>query len=149
MSFDPGSVIFDRCPRGIDKQALQAFHGMLLIEVTGGSGFDCLIARDKRLLKLNREFLGREYPADVLSFPSRTGGKIGEIAISADRAIDQAAQLGHAAQQEIEILMLHGALHLMGMDHERDHGKMARAEEKFREMFGLPNALIARSKKKA
>ena len=56
----------------------------------------------------------------------------------------QAADYGHPVGREIEILMLHGVLHLLGMDHETDRGQMARAERKWREAFGLPNGLIER-----
>jgi probable rRNA maturation factor len=48
---------------------------------------------------------------------------------------------------EIRILMLHGVLHLSGMDHERDRGEMARTERRLRKELGLPDGLIARSKK--
>jgi probable rRNA maturation factor len=69
---------------------------------------------------------------------------LGEIAISFPRARDQAAQYGHGVGQEIEILMLHGLLHLLGMDHESDRGRMARAESKWRAALGLPRGLIER-----
>jgi probable rRNA maturation factor len=48
---------------------------------------------------------------------------------------------------ELRVLMLHGALHLSGMDHERDGGKMARVERKLRIELGLPDGLIARARK--
>ena len=52
-----------------------------------------------------------------------------------------------AVQQEIEILMLHGVLHLLGMDHEKDRGRMARAETKWRAALGLPCGLIERARR--
>ncbi len=64
--------------------------------------------------------------------------------ISADRAREQAREFGHSIHNEICILMLHGVLHLAGMDHERDGGAMARAEARWRKMFGLPTGLIER-----
>jgi probable rRNA maturation factor len=45
---------------------------------------------------------------------------------------------------EIRILMLHGVLHLAGMDHEKDHGEMARAEIRWRKRLNLPASLIER-----
>jgi probable rRNA maturation factor len=81
----------------------------------------------------------------VLSFPSgKTLGFLGDIAISFEHAQRQAAEYGHTVNKEVEILMLHGVLHLMGMDHEKDNGRMARAESKWRAALGLPCGLIAR-----
>ncbi len=66
------------------------------------------------------------------------------MAISAARARAQAAQFGHSLDCEIRILMLHGLLHLMGMDHETDRGRMRRAESRWRQKLGLPAGLIER-----
>jgi probable rRNA maturation factor len=114
-------------------------------ELTGGRPFTCLITGDPELRRLNREFRRQDCATDVLSFPSRqTLGFLGDIAISFERAQRQAAEYGHAVGTEIEILMLHGVLHLLGMDHEKDRGRMARAEDKYRARFGLPRGLIER-----
>jgi probable rRNA maturation factor len=95
--------------------------------------------------RLNREFRKVDHATDVLSFPSRqTLGFLGDISISFEHARRQAAEYGHSIDKEIEILMLHGVLHLLGMDHEMDAGQMARAENKWRAAFGLPRGLIAR-----
>jgi probable rRNA maturation factor len=77
----------------------------------------------------------------VLSFPSEGGG---ELAISLDRASAQAAEYGHSVADEIRILMLHGVLHLAGMDHESDAGQMEKAEAGWRRRLGLPCSLIQR-----
>ncbi len=107
--------------------------------------FTCLITSDAELQRLNRNFRKQDYATDVLSFPSGNAlGLLGDIAISFDRAQRQAAEHGHTVRQEIEILMLHGTLHLLGMDHENDGGQMARAESKWRAALGLPRGLIAR-----
>ena len=53
----------------------------------------------------------------------------GEIAISVNRASEQASEFGHSLTEEIKILMLHGVLHLLGMDHEKDRGAMAPSRE--------------------
>jgi probable rRNA maturation factor len=116
--------------------------------VTGGP-FTCLLTTDERLQQLNRDFLEHDYPTDVLSFPSAgTQAGLGDIAISVERATEQAAVFGHTIEQEIEILMLHGALHLLGMDHENDRGRMARAESAWRRKLNLPHSLIARARKR-
>jgi len=69
---------------------------------------------------------------------------LGEIAISADRASAQAREYGHPIDAEIRILMLHGVLHLLGMDHETDSGQMARAEAEWRQRLALPAGLTER-----
>ena len=91
---------------------------------------------------MNREFRNQDHATDVLSFPS--DHTLGDIAISLDRAREQASALGHTAQQELQILLLHGLLHLTGLDHENDRGEMARAERRWRKHFGLPAGLIER-----
>jgi probable rRNA maturation factor len=106
-----------------------------------------MIAGDRELLRLNREFLGKDYPTDVLSFPSgQPGGGLGDMAISIERAAAQSSEFGHTVFDELRILMLHGLLHLTGMDHERDRGAMARAERRWRKEFSLPNGLIERAR---
>jgi probable rRNA maturation factor len=109
-----------------------------------------LVTSGAALRSLNRQFRGKSKATDVLSFPS--GSLIGvrkpfagEIAISADIAVQNALRLGHSAAQEVKILALHGILHLAGFDHERDNGKMAREEVKLRRLLRLPTALIERS----
>ena len=128
-----------------EKRAIRAFSQELAEFVTNGYSFTCLITNDVETRRLNRAFLGRDYPTDVLSFPAATGSGLGEIAISAQRADEQAGAFGHSRLDEIKLLMLHGVLHLAGLDHERDRGTMAKAERKWRKEFALPSSLIARS----
>ena len=61
------------------------------------------------------------------------------------RARAQASEYGHSIEDELRILMLHGVLHLKGMDHESDSGEMARAERRWRKKLGLPGGLIERA----
>lgn len=125
---------------------MKEFARLLADRVAGGRSFTCLITNDLELHKLNSTFLRRDYPADVLSFPAaERNGDLGDIAISAERAAAQAVALGHDRTAEICVLMLHGVLHLTGLDHETDHGEMARAEQRWRTEFGLPAALTARA----
>jgi probable rRNA maturation factor len=87
--------------------------------------------------------------ADSLSSESsRPNGRLvpplGDIAISLQRARAQARAYQHTADAEIRILMLHGVLHLLGMDHESDSGEMKRTEMRWRRKLGLPIGLIER-----
>jgi probable rRNA maturation factor len=60
------------------------------------------------------------------------------------RARAQGRRFGHSTETEIRVLMLHGVLHLCGMDHESEGGGMARAEKRWRARLGLPGGLIER-----
>jgi len=150
MSSPEGSTVtFRRAPADLRRGAVERFARKLQAEVAKGRAFDCLIAGDAELRKLNREYRGQDHTTDVLSFPSRVGLQacpacLGDIAISLPRARAQARAFGHTPEQEIEILMLHGVLHLLGMNHETDRGRMARTEKRWRARLGLPNGLIER-----
>jgi len=71
---------------------------------------------------------------------------LGDIAIAIDVARRQATERGHTLTTEIRILALHGLLHLLGYDHERDRGEMRRVEERLRRRAGLIEGLITRSR---
>jgi probable rRNA maturation factor len=145
MSRQQTTLLFEVPTTGASRQSARSFAKLLESELAPGRTFCCLIASDKELRRLNREFRNQDQPTDVLSFPSADSGEfLGEIAISFAKAKQQAAEHGHSVTQEIEILMLHGVLHLLGMDHETDRGQMARAERKWRETLGLPTGLIER-----
>jgi probable rRNA maturation factor len=145
MPVQQTTLLFHSATPGLARRLARAFARRLESELTGGRPFTCLITDDPELRRLNREFRQQDYATDVLSFPSRqTLGFLGDVAISFPHAQRQAAEYGHAVGTEIEILMLHGVLHLLGMDHEKDRGQMARAENKWRAALGLPNGLIGR-----
>ena len=131
-----------------EKRQLKSLAQRLSQDVAEGRTFTCLITSDRELHKLNSQFLGHDYATDVLSFPSgTTEGELGDLAISVEHAEAQARQFGHTRLDEIRILMLHGVLHLAGMDHENDGGEMARAERRWRTQLSLPDTLISRTRK--
>jgi len=149
MSSPEGSTVtFRRAPADLRRGAVERFARKLQAEVAKGQAFGCLIAGDAVLCKLNRQFRGQDCATDVLSFPAAPlpngRGSVGDIAISLPRARAQARAYGHTPEQEIQILMLHGVLHLLGMNHETDRGQMARAEKRWRARLRLPNGLIER-----
>lgn len=145
MPVEQTTLLFHSATPGLARSAARAFAKRLQVEVASGRAFACLIADDGELQRLNRDFRKKNYATDVLSFPSgQADGFLGDIAISFDHAKRQAAEYGHPVGQEIEILMLHGVLHLLGMDHEKDGGQMARAENQWRTALGLPRGLIER-----
>lgn len=148
MSPEGSQFLFKNAPRGLDRKRLRRFQQRMTAELAGGRSFNCLLTTDAELRNWNLQFLGKDYATDVLSFPSdEPQGSLGDMAISAARAAEQAADFGHSIETEIEVLMLHGALHLMGHDHETDRGAMRGLERRWRETFGLPAGLIERAGK--
>ena len=98
------------------------------------------ITNDRRLHDLNLRFRGKDKPTDVLSFPyDEPDGPIGYIVISVDRAVAQAGEKRHDLQRELEILVLHGSLHVCGFDHETDDGEMDRIERRLRRRLLVRN----------
>lgn len=143
MSDDIPLLFRASLPHRLHRDELRAFFATMVKRVARRHQVVCLITGDRELRSLNRRFRGANYATDVLSFPSVTGG---EIAISLDRAASQAAEHGHTIDEELRILMLHGALHLTGLDHETDSGEMAAAEMRWRKRLGLPCGLIERAR---
>ena len=115
------------------------------------------IVSDGYVQRLNRQFRGVNQPTDVLSFPSTDyrvastdveGPKgprlLGDIVIARGVARRQAREAGHSETKEWRVLALHGLLHLIGYDHERDDGRMRRVERRLRRKGGLREGLIDR-----
>lgn len=107
-----------------------------------------VITSDRRMRTLNREWRGVDRPTDVLSFPAGDGPgpakHLGDLVIARETAVRQARDEGHSLSTELRVLALHGLLHLLGYDHERDSGRMARTERRLRRQGGLPAGLIER-----
>jgi probable rRNA maturation factor len=107
-----------------------------------------VLTTDRRIRTLNRTWRRVDKATDVLSFPAGDdpgpGRHLGDVVISRDTATRQARSEGHALGTELRVLALHGLLHLLGYDHERDSGRMARIERRLRRQGGLPAGLIER-----
>jgi len=139
----------------LNKRELAQF-AICAIQAAGARGkVAVLLTDDDRIRELNRQFRKKNAPTDVLSFPAinwngeaRNGHanqSAGDLAISLDTAARQAESFGHSLAIEVKVLILHGALHLAGFDHETDSGEMARLENRLRKRFDLPSGLIGRS----
>ncbi len=111
------------------------------------------LVSDGRMRALNRTYRGADYATDVLSFPASDQpegeSSLGDIVIATGVAARQAAQARHSLQTELRVLALHGLLHLLGYDHERDAGLMARVEARLRRKGGLREGLIQRTRASA
>jgi probable rRNA maturation factor len=142
----PPSVTYEKASWRLQRAQLRHTAETLSTRVAGGLGFSCFIATGEALRILNRDFRGKDESTDVLSFPSAMApGFAGDLAISIEHARAQARALGHSVEQEIGVLMLHGVLHLMGMDHETDRGQMRRSEARWRKALALPMSLTERA----
>jgi probable rRNA maturation factor len=102
------------------------------------------VVPDARVRALNSRYRHKNKPTDVLSFPSGNRDYLGDVVIAAGVARRQAKEAGHSLQTELRILALHGLLHLLGYDHETDHGRMSRVERRLRAKGGLREGLIER-----
>jgi probable rRNA maturation factor len=92
-----------------------------------------VLAGDRLLRRLNRDYRGKDRPTDVLSFPGEGGeAGLGDVVISVETAGRNARRLGRSLLQELDVLALHGLLHVLGHDHETDDGAMDRLERRLR-----------------
>jgi probable rRNA maturation factor len=121
------------------------------------------LVSDVRIRALNRTYRKKDSATDVLSFPvgsalvprSRKVAPepwprdpepyLGDIVIARGVAARQAREMGHSVAVELRVLALHGLLHLLGYDHERDRGEMRRLERRLRRKGGLRDSLIERA----
>lgn len=139
-------ILLDPPRADIDTKELERFAGRAQRLACVRAPVDILITDSQRLRRLNQRFRRQDKATDVLSFPdSEQEG--GDIAISADIAGEHASRYGHSLQDELKVLILHGMLHLVGYDHERDNGEMAARELTLRARLGLPTSLIERSRR--
>jgi len=114
------------------------------------------LVSDERIRALNRKYRHKDSATDVLSFaPSAPNPQspipnpLGDIVIARGVARRQARDAGHDEATELKLLALHGLLHLLGYDHERDGGRMRRVEQRLRRRGGLREGLIERSRARA
>ena len=121
-------IILEHETEGTSERALSLFAAKAQRAVGLRGEVNIRITSSRELQELNRRFRKKNQPTDVLSFPSETPKLAGDIAISAEIAAANAASLGHSAQTELKILILHGLLHLAGYDHETDDGEMRSRE---------------------
>lgn len=104
-----------------------------------------VLTDSRKLRKLNRDYLGIDAPTDVLSFPAsesdpETGARyIGDILISVPYAAKSAKKAGHPLEAELQLLVVHGVLHLLGHDHAkpREKARMWKAQREILTQLGL------------
>lgn len=131
------------------EQAVE--HTLRMEQVAEAVEVGILISDDAELQRLNQAYRGVDAPTDVLSFaevddssafvrPPEAPRYLGDIAISWERVVAQAAEYGHSRERELAFLVVHGMLHLLGYDHERspaDEASMRAREEEILRALGL------------
>ena len=129
-----------RVPRAFLEQWMKSLARLAAREIPAKSfaGKELVIAfvDEKRARALNKEFRGKDYATDVLSFDAMEPGSLGELVICPKVIAKQAKEHGLLVREELGYMVLHGFLHLLGYDHENVSEKKARA------MFALQDALF-------
>jgi probable rRNA maturation factor len=112
-----------------------------------------VLTDDDGIQALNRDFLDIDAPTDVLAFSAQeeddgpfvaapeAGGYLGDVIISYPRAVSQAQEHGHSTEQELNLLIVHGMLHLMGYDHADEEEKSTMWARQDAILTGLPTLL--------
>jgi len=109
-----------------------------------------VLTGDAQIQALDRDFLGKDIPTDVLSFPStetdpETGRRyLGDIIISVPRAEAQCNVAGHSLEAELSLLVVHGVLHLLGHDHagKEEKTRMWAAQSEVLTRLGIPPTIV-------
>lgn len=119
----------------------------IALEVTNRD-FELLIVNNDTIRRLNKEHRNKDKATDVLSFPFNLNfeyAPLGSIIISADFVKAKAKEFNHKIEDELQLLFIHGLLHLLGYDHETDSGEHRSKEEELIKKFNLPKSLIVRN----
>jgi probable rRNA maturation factor len=137
----------------VEMRALVAFTNRVKLELgLGQESVAIRLINDREMARLNETYRDKIGPTDVLSFPSHESrrpsnlrqrlkkvrdAQLGDIALSPVMAKRNAKQYGRKLTEELQILILHGILHLLGYDHETDRGEMEQVELRLRRRLGI------------
>jgi probable rRNA maturation factor len=131
----PVSVISHRDPEPLNLEAFERLGAFVMRreEVPEGAELSVALVGVEEMAHLNAQYRGAEGPTDVLSFPCddpcAVGGDepitIGDVIIAPEIAETQAAELGTTVEAELNLLLVHGILHLLGYEHEADEDAAA------------------------
>jgi probable rRNA maturation factor len=128
----------------------RAAKAALLQQSAPDADLTLVLTGDAQIQALDRDFLGKDAPTDVLSFPAcetdpETGRRyLGDIIISVPRAEAQSIDAGHPLEAELSLLVIHGVLHLLGYDHAGTEEKalMWAAQSEVLTQLGIPPAIV-------
>lgn len=108
---------------------------------------ELIITDSKEMREINKTHRNIDKDTDVLSFPyeEMPMSPLGSIVVSSSYLQDNSKEFGHEINDELALLFIHGMLHLLGYDHEKDNGEMRTKEAELIEKFDLPKSLIIRT----
>lgn len=108
---------------------------------------ELLFVNSEKMKELNKQFMQKDETTDVLSFPldDLPFVPLGNIVINVDLAKSVSLELKHDFIDEVALLFIHGMLHLLGYDHEKDSGQMREKEIQLILSYSLPKSLICRN----
>lgn len=128
-------VTSNRDPEPLALDAFERLGAFVLRmeEAPDGVELSVALVSDDEMARLNGQYRGKEGPTDVLSFgcddpcPAEAGEPVtlGDVIIAPDVAVAQAADYGTTVEAELNLLLVHGILHLLGYDHESDEDAAA------------------------
>ena len=137
------SIVFENnTDKEIDLKPLEdILHYLKISEV------EFILTNNDEIQEINATTRDIDKPTDVLSFPyvEMPGTPVGSIVISDNFIEKYSAEYKHSYKDELCLLFIHGALHLIGYDHEIDDGEHRAKEEELIKYFSLPNSLIIRN----
>ena len=133
----------------VKKKPSSVIDAELIPHLYKSAQLSVILVSNKEIQKLNKLWMGKDYPTDVLSFPmdleppprgSSMPYEIGELIISVEKAEEQAAEYGHTLERELAFLFVHGCLHVLGFDHmnTKDEKDMFGRQKKILEDCGFP-----------
>jgi probable rRNA maturation factor len=119
-------ITFQRKTPGLGSRTIKRKLKKLFADLDFHEGeLSVLFTDDERIAELNRRYLRRKGPTNVLAFPMLSGtsphlqsGMLGDVVISVDTAVSESQELGEPLQRTVDRLLIHGILHLLGYDHE-------------------------------
>jgi probable rRNA maturation factor len=120
------------------------------LEISRSESLTILITTDQKIQELNNQFRGTDAPTDVLAFPAgypepESGAiYLGDVVISYPRASTNASMRGHTVEEEIQLLVIHGVLHLAGHDHSepQEKAQMWAAQASVLTELGISKGLV-------
>ncbi len=144
-----------KIPTGVRMLVRRCCNAVLQLEqFPHNAEISVVFIDNDQIQELNREYRGKDMPTDVLSFPMGENGEyeinhdtdaviLGDVAISMEKAVEQAYKYDHSLEREIGFLTAHSVLHLLGYDHEQgglDRVRMREKEEQVMTQLGLPSS---------
>jgi len=108
---------------------------------------ELIFTDNSEIHEINLTARGYDKPTDVLSFPyeKMPNTPLGSIVISYEYVEKYSKEYGHSFEDEFNLLFIHGLLHLLGYDHEKDNGEQREKEEEIIKQYNLPQSLIIRN----